>query len=155
MLILAVPARRHRRAFWAFVRECRRAGDRKIQGLYVAPRSYRVFLRDYKNEYFLMEEGGRKILGLAYLTLGLDAQERRIDGDIAYHIAPSERRKGYGTRLLGLALALCREKGLPRVCVTCRAANTASAKIIRANGGALAESFMHKGVLREVYWITL
>jgi len=137
------------------VRECKRAGDEKIQGIYVVPRTYRAFLRGYKNEFFLMEEGGCKILGLAYFTPGLPAEERRLDGDIAYHIAPSERRKGYGAKLLALALELCRKQGARCVCVTCRAANAASAKIIRANGGALDEQFMHKGVLREVYWIAL
>jgi len=155
MLTLIAPARRHRRAFWAFVRECKRAGDHKIQGLYAMPRSYRKFLRDYENEYFLMEEGKRKILGLCYFTPGLSAEERRADGDVAYHIAPSERQKGYGTQLLALALAMLRGQGVRRACATCRKANAPSAKIITANGGVLTEEFEHRGVPRQVYWIEL
>ena len=155
MLTLTAPARRHRRAFWAFVRACRRAGDSTIQGLYLMPRSYRRFLRDYPNEYFLMEKGGRKILGLCFFTPGLHAEERRLDGDLAYHIAPDERRKGCGTQLLALALEMLREQGVRRVCLTCRRSNEPSAKIITANGGELTEEFEYEGVMRRVYWVEL
>ena len=156
MLKLTTPARKHRHAFQAFCHEFKQAGETKIQGLYVKPRSYREFLRKYAaNKFFLMEEGKRKILGMTALTPELDEATRRLDGDIAYSIVPSERQKGYGAQQLALALTLCNDSGLTRVCVTCRKANAPSIKIIQENGGILAEEFMHNDVERQVYWISL
>lgn len=156
MLTLVTPARRHRRALRVFVRKCRRAGDKKIQGFYAMPRTYGEFLRNCAPRLrFLMEEGSSKILGLCFFSPGLDEENRRVDGDLAYHIAPSVRGKGLGTRLLALALDSLREQGVARVCVTCRKANVPSAKIIMANGGVLTEEFEHKGVMRQIYWIEL
>ena len=56
-------------------------------------------------------------------------------GHIGYSIRPSRRRRGYGRRILALALEACVDFGLPRVLVTCDEDNTASRRIIEANGG--------------------
>ncbi len=56
-------------------------------------------------------------------------------GHIGYSIRPSRRRRGYGTRLLALALPVARQLGLRRVLVTCDADNEASRRIIERNGG--------------------
>jgi len=152
---LITPAPRHRVAYRRFLREFHRAGETDIHGLYVKPRSYREFLRNHAvRKYFLMKEDQRKILGVVAFY-DLDKEERRLDGDIAYSIAPSARGKGLGEKQLALALALCRDNGRKRVCIACREENTASVKIILACGGELTEEFWHKGVRRQVYWVTL
>ena len=51
-------------------------------------------------------------------------------GHIGYVIRPSERRKGYGTLILGLALVQAHACGLDRVRFTCNTENIASARII-------------------------
>lgn len=156
MLILVKPAHCHRRALRKFVHECKRAGDQKIQGLYVIPRSYGDFMRNHAPHLrFLMNDHAKKILGLCYFSPDIDEETRRVDGDLAYHIAPSERQQGYGVQLLALALEFMREQGAQRVCITCRENNLPSAKIIKANGGVLTEEFEHKGVARQTYWIEL
>ena len=152
---LTAPSRCHRAAYRRFLREFRRAGEDEIHGLYVKPRSYREFLRSHAaGKYFLMEEGRRDILGIVAFY-ELDEKERRLDGDIAFSIVPSARGRGLGRQQLALALALCREKGVEKLCITCRRENLGSVKIILANGGELTEEFTHKGVQRQVYWVRL
>ena len=56
-------------------------------------------------------------------------------GHIGYSIRPSRRGRGYGRRILKLALEKSRRAGLARVLVTCDADNLASKRIIENNGG--------------------
>ncbi len=80
-----------------------------------------------------------------------------VGGHIGYRIRPSERRKGYGTLILALTLAEARKLGLPRVLLTCDQDNIASARVIQANGGALAsEGYSPQTqTLVSRYWIEL
>ena len=83
-------------------------------------------------EEYLGQASIRPELGSMYLiTYG---------GHIGYSIRPARRRRGYGTAILGLALEEARRMGLKRVLVTCDADNTASKKIIEANGGRFERS---------------
>jgi len=81
-------------------------------------------------------------------------------GHIGYCVRPSERRKGYATQMLRLALAKCREAGEERVLVTCDKGNTASAKVILANGGRLENEaedqpgLGRSGIIQR-YWIAI
>ena len=54
---------------------------------------------------------------------------------------PSERKKGYGTLILKLALKKAREIGLKKVLLTCSDTNVGSRKIIEACGGIQEDSF--------------
>ncbi len=56
-------------------------------------------------------------------------------GHIGYSIRPARRGRGYGKRILKLALEKSRRVGLERVLVTCDADNLASKRIIESNGG--------------------
>ena len=56
-------------------------------------------------------------------------------GHIGYYIRPSKRKKGYGKKILELALIEAKKMGLKKILVTCDETNTASIKIIEANGG--------------------
>jgi predicted acetyltransferase len=66
-----------------------------------------------------------------------------------------ERRKGYGTLILKLALEKAREKGITRVMVTCDSDNTGSVKIIENNGGKLTaqRTSLISGKPLNEYWI--
>lgn len=81
----------------------------------------------------------------------------RFGGHIGYEIRPSQRRKGYGTEMLRLALPVVREIGLDKAMVTCDTTNTASRKIIAANGGVLQDiiqtEFSNAPTMR--WWIDL
>lgn len=76
-------------------------------------------------------------------------------GHIGYAIHPAERHKGYGKKILELALEKARELGLVRVLVTCNAGNTASRKIIERNNGILEDKRDVEEKTIRRYWIEL
>ena len=78
-------------------------------------------------------------------------------GHIGYGVRPSERRKGYATEILRMALAYAgREIGLKRVMIACYRDNEGSWRTILANGGRLEREFVHTdGRTVQVYWVEL
>lgn len=52
-------------------------------------------------------------------------------------IRPGERGKGYGARMIALALEECRKLGINEVLMCCDKVNIASARTIIKNGGVL------------------
>jgi predicted acetyltransferase len=62
-------------------------------------------------------------------------------GHVGYSLVPWQRRRGHGTRALGLLLPLARELGLPHIELTTDPENLPSQKVILANGGVLVERF--------------
>jgi predicted acetyltransferase len=77
-------------------------------------------------------------------------------GHIGYMVRPGERRKGYATRMLAMAMEKARVLGLPKVLVTCEPENIASVRVIRRNGGRLADEPAAKtGRVVSRYWIDL
>ena len=106
---------------------------------------------------FLLLRDGATILGRSGLRLWLTPDLEDIGGHIGYRIRPSERRKGYGTRLLAMTLDAARKHGLRDVLLTCDSDNIASRRIIERNGGQLASERVspQSGVLVARYWIHL
>lgn len=77
-------------------------------------------------------------------------------GHIGDGIRPSERRKGYATAMLALALEECKKLGMNRVLVCCDEDNIGSAKSIIRNGGVLENEVVdEKGSITQRYWIEL
>lgn len=77
-------------------------------------------------------------------------------GHIGDGIRPSERRKGYATAMIGLALEECRKLGIRKVLMTCDSDNVGSAKSILNNGGVLENEVINEeGKPEQRYWITL
>ena len=77
-------------------------------------------------------------------------------GHIGDGVRPSERRKGYATAMIGLALDECRKLGIRRVLMTCDKDNIGSAKSIMNNGGVLENEVINEdGVPEQRYWIEL
>lgn len=98
---------------------------------------------------------GDVFIGEASLRHQLNAHLMREGGHIGYGIRPSYRGRGYGRRILALALEECRRLEIGRVLVTCLDSNTASARIIEANGGVLENIIVGPGRRGRVrrYWI--
>jgi len=96
--------------------------------------------------YLLVRKEDERIIGSFnirhYLTRKLDDN---FSGHIGYGIRPSERKKGYATKGLQLALDKCREMGMKSVRLGCYTYNTGSRKTIVKNGGKLIG---HKEVLK-------
>ena len=77
-------------------------------------------------------------------------------GHIGDGIRPSERGKGFATRMIALALEKCVELGLERVLMVCDQDNPASARTIVKNGGVLENEVMdEEGRWEQRYWIEL
>lgn len=78
-------------------------------------------------------------------------------GNIGYLIRPSERGKGYGTKLLHLALEKAGEIGLERVLVSCRDENIGSMKVIENNGAVYENDYYEEstGKTFRRYWIDI
>lgn len=74
-------------------------------------------------------------------------------GLIGDGIRPSERRKGYGSAMIGLALCEAKKFGLNKVLMCCDKRNVASAKSIMNNGGILENEVEVNGIIKQRYWI--
>jgi len=97
-----------------------------------------------------------KIVGNIQIRHALNEELIKSGGHIGYSVRPSERRKGYATQMLTLALQKCRELGIEKVLVSCDKDNIASAKTILKNGGILENEIVEDdGNILQRYWITL
>ncbi len=72
---------------------------------------------------------------------GTAALPPHVLGHIGYSVTPWNRGRGYATAALRELLAQLPALGLPYVEITTDVDNTASQKVITANGGALVERF--------------
>jgi predicted acetyltransferase len=102
--------------------------------------------------YFLVEDGGR-ILGAIHLRHALNEKLLRHGGHIGYGIRPSERGKGYATKMLRMLLKDKRVRELKRVLLTCDDDNRASSKTIEQCGGVLWDTAVEDGQTVRRYWI--
>ena len=76
-------------------------------------------------------------------------------GHIGDGVRPSERRKGYATEMIKLALEECKKLGLNKVLMVCDKNNIGSAKSIQKNGGVLENEVLVDGILEQRYWINI
>lgn len=104
--------------------------------------------------YFVMDDD--RIVGTLSIRHNLNTDFlSKYGGHIGYGVRPSERRKGYATTLLNLALEKCKELGLERVMVSCLESNIGSAKTIENNCGELEEYVEDNGKVFKKYWINV
>src|SRR5699024_7191960 len=83
------------------------------------------------------DENEPKIIGMLQLRLELNDYLFRFGGHIGYSIHVSERKKGYGSKLLSLGLDKARDLKMDKLLITCTKGNIGSAKVIEKNGGRL------------------
>ncbi|MSU56299.1 MAG: GNAT family N-acetyltransferase [Candidatus Taylorbacteria bacterium] len=103
--------------------------------------------------YWLVE--GERFIGGVNIRHRLTDHLREIGGHIGYAIRPSERGKGYGNKILELALPKAKELGIIQVRITCNEDNIASRKIIEKNGGVFdGTATTPDGTIKRRYWIT-
>lgn len=103
--------------------------------------------------YWLVNESNR-ILGAVNIRHALTERLFNCGGHIGYGVRPSERRKGYATKILAMSLEKTRELGIEKVLVVCDAINTASERTILKNGGKEDASFTEEnGNVVKRFWI--
>ncbi len=103
--------------------------------------------------YWLVNESNR-VLGAVNIRHALTERLFNCGGHIGYGVRPSERRKGYATKILAMSLEKTRELGIEKVLVVCDAVNTASERTIVKNGGKEDASFTEEnGNVVKRFWI--
>lgn len=106
--------------------------------------------------FFGIRENDGRIIGMIDIRHELNDFLRNYGGNIGYGVRPSERRKGYATQMLSLALEYCRKLGLPEVMVSCDKNNPASRNTILHAGGILEKEVVQEdGSTVQIFWITL
>ncbi|MDY4668669.1 MAG: GNAT family N-acetyltransferase, partial [Oliverpabstia sp.] len=105
--------------------------------------------------FFCLDEERNKIVGAVNIRHYLNEYLLAHGGHIGDGIRPSERRKGYATQMIGLALEECKKLGIKKVLMICDKDNIGSAKSIIKNGGALENETTQNGNTEQRYWITL
>lgn len=104
--------------------------------------------------YFLIDNHN-KIYGAIDIRHELNDYLLQYGGHIGYGIRPSQRRKGYASQMLTLALPIVKELGISKALITCDKNNTGSAKTIMNNGGILENEVINGDEITQRYWIEL
>lgn len=106
--------------------------------------------------FFLYDDERDRLLGAINIRNYHNDILLREAGHIGDGIRPSERRKGYATLMISLALDECKKLGLKSVLMVCAKDNIGSKKSIIKNGGVLENEFINEeGIIEEHYWIEI
>ena len=104
--------------------------------------------------FFLLDKDRNRLIGAVNIRHYLNEALLATGGHIGDGVRPSERRKGYATEMIRLALLECRKLGIERVLITCDKDNVGSKKSIIHNGGVLENEVIdEKGRVIQRYWI--
>ena len=104
--------------------------------------------------FFFKRVSDGRLIGCTKIHHSL-TDDLKNGGHIAYGIRPSERRKGYGKKQLGLALAYAKILRMDQVIIACDKDNTASAATAKSCGGVLVNEFEEDGKIKQHYVISL
>lgn len=103
--------------------------------------------------YFCLDLDRNIFVGAVTVRHYLTEKLKQNGGHIGDGIRPSERRKGFATAMIGLALIEARKLGITEVLMCCDKRNIASAKSIMNNGGVLENEVVIGDVIKQRYWI--
>ncbi len=104
--------------------------------------------------FFVIRESDKKIIGMADIRHYLNDFLASFGGHIGYGVRPTERKKGYAAKILGMALEYAKTVGIKEAMLACYEDNIPSKKTVLKNGGRLERTFESDGKVVEVYYIT-
>ncbi|MFD5461843.1 GNAT family N-acetyltransferase [Kitasatospora sp. NPDC127059] len=78
-----------------------------------------------------------ELLGRLAIRHRLTPNLERVGGHIGYDVRPGARQRGHATAMLAAALPVAAALGITGALLTCDESNTASRRVIEANGGHL------------------
>lgn len=106
------------------------------------------------NTYFGVRKSDNKIVGMVNIRHELnDYLIESGGGHIGYAVRPTERGKGYATKILELALERCKELGIEEVYLGCYEYNVGSYKTIEKNGGKLVKNIIDEDNVPCRYYV--
>jgi len=172
MIRLVKPNIKYKKSFLEAQKEFKR-GDRQEDELKKLDDNLQAYIKLLKNQekgkdlpdgyvpasvYWLVD--GNKFIGRVSIRHKLTELLRKQGGHIGYVIRPSERRKGYGIKILALALKKAKHLGFKKVLITCNEDNIGSKKIIEKNGGIFENKMRADlgddyGKIKLRYWINI
>ncbi len=173
MLKLVKPSIKYKKQYIEMMQEWELSGEKIIP--------YSIRIADYNNfetmiEHFEKESNGidlkpnqvpattlwayddkkDKIVGAVNIRHKLNESLLKNGGHIGDGVRPSERRKGYATEMIRLALEECKKLGINRVLMVCYKDNIGSSKSIQNNGGILENEIpAEDDKIDQRYWIDL
>lgn len=102
--------------------------------------------------YWLVDTDTDCFLGEITIRHRLNEALLQRGGHIGYVVRFDQWNKGYGTRMLSLALEKARQMGLNAVLCTCNDDNPGSARVMEKNGFRLEDTVMVDGRKIRRYW---
>ncbi|KXL52858.1 acetyltransferase (GNAT) family protein [Anaerotignum neopropionicum] len=107
--------------------------------------------------FFAVRKADKKIVGMVDVRHNLEHDFLAdFGGHIGFSVIPSERNKGYATKMLELGLDYAKTLNLEKVMVGCFSNNLPSIRTIQKCGGVLTETKPYSdGNLVNIYWILL
>ena len=105
--------------------------------------------------YFALDKERNVIVGACQIRHYLNEALRNGGGHIGDGVRPSERKKGYATEIIRLALKECRYLKIKKVLISANSDNIGSIKSIKKNGGIYERTVIEDGKPLELYWIHL
>ena len=105
--------------------------------------------------YFALDKERNIMVGACQIRHVLNEKLRHSGGHIGDGVRPSERRKGYATEIIHLALEKCKELNIDKVMISCSINNVGSRKSILNNGGVFERIAEDEDDTLEVYWIDI
>ena len=108
-------------------------------------------------QFICIRKSDERLIGMIQVRHSLNDYLMDFGGHIGYSVRPTERRKGYATEMLKMALSYCREIGLKKVLITCVETNEASKKTILSNGGVCENTVFEPNKKEDIqrYWVEL
>ncbi|MBR5040803.1 MAG: GNAT family N-acetyltransferase [Clostridiales bacterium] len=94
-------------------------------------------------------------IGMIEIKHELNDYMSKHGGHISYSVRPSERRRGYGKRILAMVLPYAKLLGHSKVLVVCHTDNEPSRRTILADGGVYEQTYFSEldNIYNENYWI--
>lgn len=98
---------------------------------------------------------GGTVVGRVSVRFELNAFLSRVGGHVGYAVRPSQRRRGYATAMLRLALPICAAHGIKRALVTCDVDNESSRRVLERCGGVFERLTSEPAlkVQKRRYWL--
>jgi len=113
--------------------------------------SYGIHVPD--STFFCLDTDRDIFVGAVNIRHFLNERLLHSGGHIGDGIRPGERGKGYGTKMVALALEECDRLGIRNVLMCCNRDNLASARTILRNGGVLENEVADGDTIIQRYWI--
>ena len=105
--------------------------------------------------FFALDVERNKMVGAINIRHKLNDYLLNYGGHIGDGVRPSERKKGYATKIIGLALKECQKLNIDKVLLVCDKDNIGSAKSIKNNGAILENEIVKDGKTVQRYWIEI